>query len=124
MMRVNRLGVALQVAFQALLALGMAVGATILLQRAGTMALLSALLVLLTLFFFAALALLRALPVRRSYRYRRGDQNWRPPRGPRPVGPRRFPPWPDFGGVREPRRPFPPGIPPRAAAAEPEPAEH
>lgn len=124
MMRVNRLGIALQVAFQALVALGMAVGATILLQRAGTIAMLSALLVLLTLFFFVALALLRALPVRRTYRYYRGDPNWRPPRDPRPGGPRRFPPWPDAGGVREPRRPFPQAMPPRAVAVEPDPAEH
>lgn len=127
-MRVNGVGVALQVALQALLALGMAVGVAILLQRAGAVAVLSALLVLLTLFFFFALALVRALPARRQYRRRgppRGTSRW-PPQPPPGFGP--LQPG-DFGGVREPRRPIPPGMPPRTVAAEPDlvepdPAEH
>jgi len=109
-MRVNRAGAALQALLQAILALALAAGASALLLRAGSMAMLTALLVLLTLFFFAALTLLRGLLSIR--RFQLGGRGGRGPRGPGPGG------WP--GGVREPRRTFPPRMPPRAAAAEPD----
>jgi hypothetical protein len=118
-MRVSWAGTAVQVGLQALVALALAAGASYLLRLAGTMAMLTALLVLFTLLFFAVLTLLRVAAVQRFGRFGRGPR----PRGPRPRGPRPRPPWRgpgDLGGTREPRRPFPPGMPPREVAAEPD----
>jgi hypothetical protein len=113
-MRLTWLGVVLQV----VVALCLASGVSLLLLRAGPVPMLAALLVQFTLLFFVLLSILRAtLTARRLRRHMQGG-GWPGgpgPRGPRPDG------WPrDLGGTREPRRPFPPHMPPRAAAAEPE----
>lgn len=100
---------------QAIVAIALAFGVGFLLRLAGPSAMFIALVVLLTLLFFFALAILRGVlanvTFRRQYGFGRGPGG--PGAGPR-WGPRRGPPRP--GGVREPRRPFPPGMPPREAA--------
>ena len=95
----------------AVVALALASGVSLLLRLAGPTAMFIALFVLLALFFFVALVILSAVPLRTI----RGgpDFGGGPGRGPG-LGPR--PPYPS--GTREPRRPFPPRMPPREAAAE------
>ncbi len=101
---------AASVVAQAVVALALASGASLLLRLAGPTALFIAVFVLLTLLFFFGLAILRGALAARALRRGHGFGGG-PPRG---RGPR--PPYP--GGAREPRRPFRPGMPPREAAAE------
>lgn len=101
---------------QAIIAVLLGVAATLLVRLAGTTAMTVVLAVLLVLFFFALLTIVRVVPVRHGYgpggRFRRRDGG-----GPRNGG------GGGSGGVREPRRPRWPGWPPREAEAEPEGAE-
>lgn len=98
---------------QAIVAIALAFGVGLLLRLAGPSAMFIALVVLLTLLFFFALAILRGVLAGRAFRRRNGFGGFgRGPGG----GPRGRPPFP--GGSREPRRPFPPRMPPREAAAE------
>ena len=95
----------------AVIALVLASGISLLLRLAGPTAMFISLFVLLALFFFVAFAILRAIPVRTIQRgpgFGAGPVGG-PGRGPRPLYP---------GGTREPRRPFPPRMPPRESASE------
>jgi hypothetical protein len=97
----------------------LSVGASMGLQRAGEIAQVAVLYVLLTLAFFVAINLLLSVPVRRS---RFGMPPGRGRGGIRgggwdPSG--RSNGW-DTGGTREPRRPRPPLMPSRAEALDPD----
>jgi hypothetical protein len=97
----------------------LSVGASVGLQRAGEIAQIVVLFVLLTLAFFVAINLLLSVPIRRS-------RFGMPPDGGRgrirgggwdPSG--RGNGW-DTSGTREPRRPRPPLMPSRAEALDPD----
>lgn len=108
---------------QALVAIALGVGATLVVLAAGHVATVAALVMLFSLVSFALLGIIRAVAVGQRFRFRR---RWRFGRG---SGPRGRPNggWGDGdggSGVREPRRPRWPFRPPRAAAAEPEQTTH
>lgn len=107
-------------AVQAAIALLLGMGAMLLVRLAGPAATTIVLVVLLALFFYALLSILRAALA--SRRWGHGPwPRWLRRRGRGTGG--------NAGrgggsaGVREPRRPRWPGFPPRSAAAEPEGAE-
>lgn len=105
---------------QGVVALILGAAATLLVMLAGRTATTIVLGLLLALFFYALLTILRTVPLRRWYgpggrfRFRRRG-------GPRNGGGGRG--GGGWGNVREPRRPRWPGFPPREAVAEPEGAE-
>jgi hypothetical protein len=108
---------------QALVAIVLGVGATLVVLAVGRVVTVAALLVLFSLVSFALLGIARVVAVNQRFRFRR---RWRFGRGSGPRGP-------DDGGwgggdggsgVREPRRPRWPFRPPRAAAVEPEQTTH
>ncbi|HEX6799670.1 MAG TPA: hypothetical protein VF116_18320 [Ktedonobacterales bacterium] len=107
-------------AVQAAVALLLGVAATLLVLLAGRIVTTIVLGLLLALFFYAVLTMLRVVPVRRWFgpggRFRFQRRGGGPRNGGLGGGG-------GSAGVREPRRPRWPGFPPRAAEAEPEGAE-